>query len=413
MEAAASLSYVLSRLPLVLLFAGGFLSYRLLAVTGLTDWLVRQAVLRSRGSASLLVLFIILVTALISAFIPNTVAVLAAMPAVAALDRDQALGRSPCLSTPLALAVMYGANVGGVGSLIGSPANLILLGALDLYRVPGAGQLTFLNWLAWGLPLALLLALAGWGVITALALPRSVSACRLAVDEAFRGAALGPVQLLAARLYLMFLGFWAVESALRGLWPGFEAWEPWACLAFSAWFVRQCFCGRGPGLGGRPLLLRGEILQDFPMRALFFLLLLGAVMVAANALGLDRMAASGLEPLARNLGTPFALILALTLASVFLSEILSNTVVAVALFPLAALAAQVAGTPPLSAMVAVSVGATCAFMTPLATPSNALAFGMLRQASLPRMILAGAVMNVICGLVLAAWVQWVLSLFYG
>lgn len=99
------------------------------------------------GAPRRIVFYVIAVTAFLSAFIPNAITVLAVLPVVTALDREHGRRHPGApLTTALALATMYGANIGGMASLIGSPANLILLGVLDLYHVPGREQITFFNW---------------------------------------------------------------------------------------------------------------------------------------------------------------------------------------------------------------------------------------------------------------------------
>ncbi len=87
--------------------------------------------------------------------------------------------------------------------------------------------------------------------------------------------------------------------------------------------------------------------------------------------------------------------------------------VAVALFPVAFFAAQAAGLAPLPLMIAVSVAATCAFMTPVATIPNALVFGSLRGASVRAVVLLGFCMNVLGALAMSAWLSWIIPLLYG
>ncbi|MGE4554096.1 MAG: anion permease, partial [Desulfovibrionaceae bacterium] len=91
----------------------------------------------------------------------------------------------------------------------------------------------------------------------------------------------------------------------------------------------------------------------------------------------------------------------------------SNTVVAAAFFPVAYAAANAAGIDPLALMIAVSTASTCAFMTPVATPCNALAFGEMRGVSLRRMLALGLVLNLACASLMTLWLSWVVPLVYG
>ncbi len=406
-----SLAYIWERLPLALLFASGYLAYRLLAVSGLTDWSVRWAVRKSRGAPRRIVFYVIAVTAFLSAFIPNAITVLAVLPVVTALDREHGRRHPGApLTTALALATMYGANIGGMASLIGSPANLILLGVLDLYHVPGREQITFFNWFLWGVPLAAILVFLGWALIALLALPRG-----LGPDPGLGGEPprFGPLQRMGARLYCLFLGFWILEAVLKELWPGFAPLETPAALAFFAWFCLESF--RGRTLDGRrgPLLGLRSLFAGLPARGLFWLAVILAVMLAANSLGLDRSVAGFFAAATSSLDSTLLLTLIFALAAIFLTEILSNTVVAVALFPVAFFAAQAAGLDPLPLMIAVSVAATCAFMTPIATMPNALVYGALRGTSLRAMLVLGCCMNLLGALAMTGWLCWIIPLLYG
>lgn len=404
------LAYVWERLPLALLFTDGYLAYRLLAVTGLTDWAVRQAVLRSRGRPSRVVLYVIAASAGLSAFIPNAVAVLAVLPVITALDREHRLRRPDApMSTALALAAMYGANIGGMASLIGSPANLILLGVLDLYGVPGREQISFFNWFVWGLPLAALLAAIGWGLITLLALPRG-AACDL--PSTVRPPAFGPLQRVGARLYALFLFFWIAAALLKEVWSGFATWEAPAALAFTGWLCLECFRPRRLDGTFAPLLPPRALLAGIPARGLFWLGVLVLVMLTGNALGLDRDLAGVFRRIAVSADSQFSLTLLFALAAIFLTEVLSNTVVAVAFFPVAFFTAQALGLDPLPLMITISVAATCAFMTPVATIPNALAYGALPGTSLRRMLGVGLLMNVLCALAMTAWLSLAIPLVY-
>jgi sodium-dependent dicarboxylate transporter 2/3/5 len=64
-------------------------------------------------------------------------------------------------------------------------------------------------------------------------------------------------------------------------------------------------------------------------------------------------------------------------------------------------------------MIAVSVASTCAFMTPVATPSNALAFGEMPGARLRAMLVLGAFLNVAGAVIMSAWLGFILPLVYG
>ena len=95
--------------------------------------------------------------------------------------------------------------------LIGSPANLILLGALDIFQVPGREEITFFNWFVWAVPLVAMLLAAAWIIVARLMAPKAERA----------GAALPVVdgcevltarQQSAMRMFLVFFVFWVANA---------------------------------------------------------------------------------------------------------------------------------------------------------------------------------------------------------
>ncbi|MBW2734446.1 MAG: anion permease, partial [Deltaproteobacteria bacterium] len=104
-------------------------------------------------------------SAALSLLIPNALTVLTLLPILKAL-RDaypDALSRRRA-ATAVGLSVIYGANIGGLGSVTATPANAILVAFIDMQALPGR-QLHFAAWLAWGLPLTVVLSLAAIAVL--------------------------------------------------------------------------------------------------------------------------------------------------------------------------------------------------------------------------------------------------------
>jgi len=153
-------AYLWGRLPLILLFVCGYLVYQLMAATRITDGFVAWALKRSGGHAARVLLYIIAASAVLSSFIPNTITVLTLIPVLKRLDRDFAARGVTGMTTVLMCSAIYGAAIGGMGSMIGSPANAVLFAALDLFEVPGRGSLNFFNWFLWSVPLVAVFVLA-------------------------------------------------------------------------------------------------------------------------------------------------------------------------------------------------------------------------------------------------------------
>lgn len=103
----------------------------------------------------------------------------------------------------------------------------------------------------------------------------------------------------------------------------------------------------------------------------------------------------------------FWIILGVTSFIIVLTEFTSNTASAALLVPVFAAIAERMGMPPTVLVLMIGIGASCAFMLPVATPPNAIVFGTghMRQSEMVR---AGAVLNVFCVIALTLWGYFVL-----
>lgn len=406
--------YLWQRLPLILLFFSGYLVYQLMAVTGITDAFVNWALRKSGGRARALLLYIIAASAALSSFIPNTITVLTLLPVLKKLDADFRQQGVTGMTTVLMCAAIYGAGIGGMGSMIGSPANAVLLGALDLFAIPGREQITFFNWFFWSVPLVVVFVLAAWGVAAGLGLPAAARRVSVVVECDGDQCGASDRQRYGSLLFWFYMGFWVLEAALRQAVPGFDEISPYVCLGFFGLFLYLIFIRAAPesDAANGPLLRGGDLLKSVPRRGFIFILALGVVFWGVHALGIDEAVVVWAGSMLQGDMAPRLLFFLTILAVIFLTEALSNTAVVAAFFTIAYYAAQGHDMNPMYLMMGVGVASTCAFMTPIATTSNALAFGEMKGASLTRMLALGFVLNVIGAVLMTGWLSWVLPLVY-
>ncbi len=415
MESFGDISnYLWQRLPLILLFTGGYLVYQLMAATRLTDAFVTWVLRKSRGSLSALILYIIGAAAALSSFIPNTITVLTLLPMLKRLDNDLARQGLPGMTTVLMCAAIYGAAIGGMGSMIGSPANAVLFGALDLFNVPGREQITFFNWFLWSLPLVVMMILAAWGVAAGLGLPSGSR--RVSVNVTCLGGKCetSERQRFGASLFWLYMGFWVLEAVLQQAVAGFAELSPFVCMGFTALFLFLAFIWKAPAssFAQGPLLRPADLVRGVPRRGLLFILGLAALFGVVHWLKWDERVVVLAGELLKGDMSAQVLFFLTVLAVIFLTEVLSNTAVVAAFFTIAYYGALGHDMNPLYLMMGVGVASTCAFMTPIATPTNALAFGEMRGASLKTMILLGCVLNMAGAVILTGWLNWVLPIVY-
>jgi len=408
-------AYLWQRLPLILLFVCGYFVYQLLNAAGITSAFVNWALRKSRGRPSLLILYIIGAAAALSSFIPNTITVLTLIPVLKRLDREFRSQGVGGMTTVLMCAGIYGAAIGGMGSMIGSPANAVLFAALDLFGVPGRERITFFNWFLWSVPLVVVFVLAAWFVAAGLGLPRAARGVTVDVEGLARGCGAGPRQRYGAWLFWFYMGYWVLEAVAAENVPGFAPLSPVISLGFAAVFLGLLFVRNAPGSDGvcGPLLAPGDLLRSVPRRGLLFVLGLFVLFGAVLWLGLDAQAVLLVGRLLEGDMDPLLLFFLTILAVIFLTEALSNTAVVAAFFTIAYYAAGGHGMAPLPLMVGVGVASTCAFMTPIATTSNALAFGEMRGASLTKMVALGFVLNLLGAALMTGWLSWVLPVIYS
>jgi|GEM_PF-631720 len=139
-----------------------FLMARILIEARIHQQAIKVILYRKNASLGILLIVLMGFSYTMSLFFPNTVIVLAFIPILKYLLRhipDSSTRHR--VATLLGLGLIYSANIGGMGSMTGTPLNLVYMGFIQVNRLPGREHITFFTWLLFGIPLSLgLLALA-------------------------------------------------------------------------------------------------------------------------------------------------------------------------------------------------------------------------------------------------------------
>lgn len=375
--------------PLILLLLGGFLMSTAMERSGahrrLAVGLVR--LLGRGGGARRLVLGVMVATAVCSMWISNTATTLMLLPVMlAVIEQDEAEGRRG-LATPLLLGLAYGASIGGMGTPVGTPPNIVLMGIVDELGLP---ELGFATWMGLGIPVVAVLLPVAWAWLTR----------HLADRPAPHLSPVGPWTPAERRVLAVFgvaALLWISRKAPGGGWSGWLD-LPGASDAAVALGAAVALFLLPDGRGGRTL--------DWPTarRIPWGLLLLfsGGICIArafsttglAEALGSWLAHDAGLATL-----PPVATALGICLSVTFLTEVTSNTATTTLLLPVLAAAATAASVDPLAWMVPATFSASCAFMLPVATAPNAVVYGSER-VTIAEMAREGLFLNVIGALVI-------------
>jgi len=372
---------------LVFLFLGGFWIATAVERSQLHRRIALQVLRRVGARQDRIVFGFMAATAFLSMWLSNTATTMMMLPiAMAVACRLDAEAHTP-FGRSLMLGIAYGASIGGVGTLIGTPPNAVLAGIVEKTQGISIG---FGQWMQFGVPLAVSMLLICWWYLTRVAArlgnAQNPQGTQMIADEL---AALGGMKPPERRVLLIFGGvacLWVFKGLLPWPWLNAVSDSTVAIAGALALFVT-------PAGGGRHgALLDWEGAAKIPWDVL---ILFGGGFALAQGFqqsGLTEWIGQQLDFLQHVHW--FVLVLAVALVTIFLTELTSNTATASMLLPIVAGLAAAAGQDALAPMVATALAASFAFMLPVATPPNAIVFAS-RQVTIPEMARAGIWMNLI------------------
>jgi sodium-dependent dicarboxylate transporter 2/3/5 len=326
--------------PVLVLFFGGFILERAAVKHGFDIRLARMFLKPFGKRPSMILLGVILATATFSMFMSNTATTAMMIGALAPLlMTSEAQGREG-LRKALALAVPFAANIGGMGTIIGTPPNAV---AVSLLAQQGV-TISFFEWMRMGVPLVAVLLVVLWLILLKLFGPR---------PEPFEAPFPEPIGATWAlwavvATFFVTVGGWMTEP-LHGVPAPVVAMLP--ILVF-------------PMLG----IIDGEDLKRLEWGVLFLIAGGMTLGVAMERTGLANLLAAKLGALG---ASPGWLLTALVLATIAISNFMSNTSAANIMMPVAVSASAIE--PKIGAM-AVAFAASLAMSLPVSTPPNAIAY---------------------------------------
>jgi sodium-dependent dicarboxylate transporter 2/3/5 len=395
----------------VILLLGGFIIAKSVERWGLHERLALLIVSRFGASPAGLVGGFMVAAAVLSAWISNTSTTIMLMP-VALSVAATILGRDRDPGAPLAIALVlgtaYGASIGGLATPIGTPTNLIVIAFLE---EAGDFRFTFARWMMIGVPVVLVMLPAAWFVLTRLSgpLPPPTGDPQGVVRS--RLAALGRWTTPERRTILVFGAiafFWVFRQAfiaeleLGGIRP-FAGLTDHVIAIAGAIILFLVPAGSRTEPGAR--LLDWETASRIPWGVL---LLFGGGLSLAAAIQETGLALWMGEQLAIFTTWPgILLILIMTMLVIFATEITSNVATASAVMPAVIALAAATGTDPGLLAVPVAMAGSCAFMFPMATAPNAIAYGT-GEMTIARMAAIGLKLN-LAGILLITLVIFLLG----
>jgi sodium-dependent dicarboxylate transporter 2/3/5 len=370
--------------PIIFLFIGSFMLAEAMFVHGL-DRRIAYGALSSRlvgGSPARILIVYGAVGTGLSMWISNTATTAMMFPIGLSIVSHLTKGReseasSRKFATAMMLITAFGASVGGIGTPIGTPPNLIGIGLLS--RITGA-EISFFNWMLLGVPVVLLLfgflvAYFYMWALRGLTLPMAHTE---RIQDEFRR--LGPMNSGQRNVLIAFgvtVSLWLTPGVLAIAGAGDTAFA----RAFAA-AVPEAIAA----MSGALLLF----LLPLNWRARRFTITWeeavridwGIILLFGGGLAMGELAFS--TGLAESMGhgianwlpatTPFALTVLFTAVAIVMSEAASNTASANMVVPIAIAVAQAAGVDPLQPALGATLGASMGFMMPISTPPNAIIY---------------------------------------
>ncbi|SEI75985.1 solute carrier family 13 (sodium-dependent dicarboxylate transporter), member 2/3/5 [Allopseudospirillum japonicum] len=338
--------------PIIFLFLGGFALAAALHQQGLDKRIACKILGLAKGRLSYALLYLFLVTAFLSMWISNTATTAMMLPLT--LGVLKTLDAHQYKSTYLyaLLGIAFAANIGGIGTLVGSPPNAIAAAAVGL---------DFASWMQYGIPLVFIL-LPVMTLVLYWALKPNLQHQQIISAIAAPQGAWTIKDAWVMGVFIVTVILWIFGSVFAP-WMGInQGWDAW--VALSALILLHA----GGVLSWRTLNEQ----TDWSV-----LLLFGGGITLSRLLETTGTSVFMAEHLSQSLQAApvFVFLLLVTVFVMALTEVASNTASAALMVPIFVSIAQAQGYASEVMAVLIAVAASCAFLLPVATPPNAIVYG--------------------------------------
>jgi sodium-dependent dicarboxylate transporter 2/3/5 len=398
--------------PIIFLFMGGFT-----IALAMERWSLHRRIalniLKMTGSnANGIILGFFLATALISMWISNTATTIMMMPmALSVIDlvsqKDEQGRPLPGMrnfAISMMLGVSYASSIGGVGTLIGTPPNVVFAAQMkELFQV----QIPFGQWMAVGTPYALLLLLGGYWIIVRWVYPNGlgkIEGARERIGEELeKMGSMSPGEKRTLLVFCLAAGGWIFKTPLEKAFPGLQIEESVVgiCAALLLFAVPISWKNYS-------FALEWKDTEKLPWG---ILLLFGGGLSMASALSGTGIIDLIGQQFAGGNGGSWLFILGLVTVTVFLTELLSNIALVVVFIPVIGAVAQAMNIDPVVMCIPVTLAASSGFMLPMSTPPNAIVFSS-GYLTVPQMVRAGIWLNLLSIVLMTVFGKLVVPLFF-
>lgn len=361
--------------PIIYVFFGGFALAATLHVQKIDKKIAYGLVGLAKGHLGGAVLLIFAVTAGLSMWISNTATAAMMLPLALGLLTQVDKEKDRGTFVFVLLGIAYSASIGGLGTVVGSPPNGIAAKELGL---------DFAGWMKFGLPIMLIFMPTLLGAMYLVLKPN----LNQKVTNQREDIPWTMPRILSLVIFVITAICWVFGGQISTA-VGFK--DPDAVIAILA-AVAVLSCG----------LVSWKQVSDNTDWGV--LMLFGGGIALSNVMknsGASKVLGEQIA-IALDVAPAFVVILAIAAFIIFLTEFTSNTASAALLVPLFAPVGEGLGLPPQLLVLVIGIGASCAFMLPVATPPNAIVMGTgyIKQKE---MMKVGFVLNIVSIIVVTLW----------
>jgi len=408
----------------IFLFMGGFFLATAIEKWNLHKRIALRTVYILGTSPEKVILGMMIATAAISMWISNTATTMMMLPIALAIARyfqhqekipPESAKINSQFGTALLFGIGYSASIGGIGTLIGTPPNIIFASQVQqLY--PNAPEISFFKWMLVGLPLVIVFIPLTWLYLVKVAHPvqhNSLAGSRSLIKEELQ--ALGPLargEKFVLAVFLLTVFGWMLR---RNIELGFVTLPGWSNLLGIEHTVHDSTVAILAAilLFALPVnLKKGEFLLDWKTALKIpwgILLLFGGGLALAHEFKISGLAAwIGTNLNILQVLPVLLVVIIIVLLIDFLTEVTSNTAITSIFLPILGATALAMKVHPFLFMIGGTIAASLAFMLPVATPPNAVIFGS-GFLTVPQMVKTGFFLNIV-GMIITIIVLYLIAI---
>ncbi len=405
--------------PIIYLFLGGFIIALSVERWHLHKRIALFIVSQFKSSLAALVAGFVAATGLLSMWISNTATALMMLPIGLAVvhqleqvANEEFSKEKTFFAKALLLGIAYASSIGGIGTLIGTPTNMVFTGFVE-EKYPNS-PVSFVEWLSFAMPATLIMLFFCWWYLVKFGFPLK--------------ARLTPEMVAVLKEERQKLGVWSWEEKAVAIVFGAVA-TCWILRDFVIQLLKNSYDIHIKGVSDTTIALVGAIIlflipsrqqkgealmtwQEAGKLPWDIILLFGGGLSLAKGFdksGLAEWIAVKLNVLS---GLPFlALLFALSILVLLLTEFASNVATVSMMLPVLGSLAQSLNVHPYILMISATCVASAGFMMPMGTAANALVFatGKLKMMD---MIRAGFWLDIISILLFTLWAYYLVPILF-